>query len=246
MSATPKDNRVKGTLWDIPHWIIYTMILMTCLATVPPAIILWARAVPSDKPRIHIFQNMDHQPKYSAQQENLLFKDSRSMRPPVAGTVARGGMMDDTHFWLGQVDGQYATDFPTQVTVDDALLDRGQSRYDIYCLPCHGVTGMGDGPVHDRAMVLLNNGTNGTVWVQPRNLHQPDMADQSPGKLFQTISNGFGNMAGYASQIPPADRWAIVAWVYALQVGRNAPADAVPNSGSLPVVSHNLDGGGGS
>ena len=73
MSATPKDNRVKGTLWDIPHWIIYTMILMTCLATVPPAIILWARSVPSDKPRIHIFQNMDHQPKYSAQQENLLF-----------------------------------------------------------------------------------------------------------------------------------------------------------------------------
>ena len=246
MSGTPKDNRVKGTLWDIPHWIIYTLILMTCVATVPPAIILWARSVPSDKPRIHIFQNMDHQPIYKAQQENLLFKDGRAMRPPVAGTVARGAMVDDTHFWLGQVDGQYATDFPPQVTVDDALLDRGQSRYDIYCLPCHGVTGAGNGPVHDRAMVLLNNGTNGTVWVQPRNLHQADQADQAPGKLFQTISNGFGNMAGYASQIPPADRWAIVAWVYALQVGRNAPADAVPNADSLPVVSRNLGDGGDS
>ncbi len=246
MSGPAKDNRLTGLLWEIPRWIIYTAILMTCLATIPPAVILYARAVPSVKPQIHLIQNMDNQPKFRGQQQNLLFRDGRAMRPPVAGAVAVNDMVDDTHFWLGQVNGQYATSFPSQVTVNDALLDRGRQRYDIYCLPCHGVTGVGDGLVHKRAMVLLNNSTNGTVWVQPRNLHRPDMADLPPGRLFQAISNGFGSMAGYASQIPPADRWAIVSWVYALQVGRNAPAAAVPGSESLPVVSHNLDDGGAS
>ena len=244
MSTPHSRKRVAGTFWDIPTGFIYTGILLACLLLIPPALILRARAMPSDKPRIHLIQNMDNQPKYMAQHESLLFNDGRAMRPRVPGTVAQGDMVGDTHFSLGLVDGAYATSFPSQVDLNDALLDRGRDRFNIYCLPCHGVTGEGNGRIHKRAMVLLNNGTNGTIWVQPRNLHQADMQDLPPGRIFHTISDGFENMAGYASQIPPADRWAITAWVYALQMGRNAPADAVPGSDSLPVRTRNLDGGG--
>ena len=244
MSTPHSRKRVVGTFWDIPTGFIYTGILLACLLLIPPALILRARAMPTDKPRIHLIQNMDNQPKYMAQHESLLFNDGRAMRPRVPGTVAQGDMVGDTHFSLGLVDGTFATSFPSQVDLNDALLDRGRDRFNIYCLPCHGVTGEGNGRIHNRAMVLLNNGTNGTIWVQPRNLHQADMQDLPPGRIFHTISDGFENMAGYASQIPPADRWAITAWVYALQMGRNAPADAVPGSDSLPVRTRNLDGGG--
>jgi mono/diheme cytochrome c family protein len=236
------DRKVTGMFWDLPRGFIYSGSLILCLLLVPPVLILRARLVPSDKPRIHIIQNMDNQPKFRAQQQNLMFNDGRAMRPRVAGTIARGDMVSDTHYWLGLVDGAYATAFPSGVSVDDALLDRGRQRFDIYCLPCHGVTGNGNGTVNQRAMILLNNGVNGTIWVQPRNLHQPDMQDLPPGRIFHTITNGFGNMAGYAAQVPVADRWAIAAWVYALQVGRNAPADAVAGSESLPVTTRNLDG----
>jgi len=236
-------KKVKGMFWDLPRGFVYGGILLTCVAMIPPVVILRARLVPSDKPRIHIIQNMDSQPKYRAQQQNLMFNDGRAMRPRVAGTISQAGFTSDTHYALGLMDGAYATTFPSQVSVDDALLDRGRARFDIYCLPCHGVAGDGDGMVNKRAMVLLNNGVNGTIWVQPRNLHQPDMQDLPPGRIFHTITNGFGNMAGYAAQIPVADRWAITAWVYALQVGRNAPADAITGSESLPVTTRNLDGG---
>jgi mono/diheme cytochrome c family protein len=234
---------VKGMFWDLPRGFIYGGILLTSVALIPPVVILRARLVPSDKPRIHIIQNMDNQPKYRAQHQNLMFNDGRAMRPRVAGTISQAGFTSDTHYALGLMDGAYATAFPSQVSVDDALLDRGRARFDIYCLPCHGAAGDGDGMVNKRAMVLLNNGVNGTIWVQPRNLHQPDMQDLPPGRIFHTITNGFGNMAGYAAQIPVADRWAITAWVYALQVGRNAPADAITGSESLPVTTRNLDGG---
>ena len=243
MSMNRPPKMASGTLWEIPRGFIYAAVLLLSLLLVPPVLILKARTMPSDKPRIHIIQNMDNQPLYKAQHSSLMFRDGRAMRPRVPGTVAQGEMIGDTHFWLGLVDDQYATDFPPRITVNDALLDRGRERYDIYCLPCHGVTGDGNGRIHERAMVLLNNGTNGTVWVQPRNLHQADMQNMAPGKLFHTISEGFGNMAGYAAQITPEDRWAIVAWVYALQVGRNAPSEAVPNAESLPTVKRNLDGG---
>ena len=177
MSTPHSKKRVAGTFWDIPTGFIYTGILLACLLLIPPALILRARAMPSDKPRIHLIQNMDNQPKYMAQHESLLFNDGRAMRPRVPGTVAQGDMVGDTHFSLGLVDGAFATSFPSQVDLNDALLDRGRDRFNIYCLPCHGVTGEGNGRIHKRAMVLLNNGTNGTIWVQPRNLHQADMQD---------------------------------------------------------------------
>lgn len=246
MSASRDNRKLDWAIFDLPRGFTYAGIVVLCLALIPPALILRARAVPTDKPRIHLIQNMDNQPALRAQHASIMFKDGRAMRPRVAGTVSRSQWVDDTAYNLGTIDGGYVTHFPDQIVVDDALLDRGRERYDIFCLPCHGVTGAGDGKVHDRAMMLLNNGTNGTVWVQPRTFHQEDMQTLEPGRVFYTISNGFGNMAGYSAQIPVEDRWAIVAWVYALQVARNAPEDAVDDAGSLPVKTRSLDDGGAS
>ena len=236
MSDRPK-RQSDFLLWKVPRGFFYAAILVTCLALIPPALIIRARSVPRDSRRIHIIQNMDNQPKYKAQQENPLFRDDRSMRQPVPGTVARSQMVGDTHLFLGTVEGEYASDFPEGMTVDKAFLERGREHYMIYCLPCHGVTGVGDGTVHNRAMLLLNltpEQNNGTTWVQPRNLHESVVVEQPVGQLFYTISNGKNNMAGYASQIRVHDRWAIAAYVKALQVANDASEENVAGSDALP------------
>ncbi len=197
-------------------WILVT------LAAVPFALVARVRAVPSDKPRIHIIQDMDNQPKYRAQHESPLFADGRAMRPPVAGTVARGGLEDDDHYFRGIVSGQWAASFPRQVPPTMELMARGRDRFEIYCLPCHGAAGYGDGMVNRRAMELVNRNVNGTTWVQPKSLHEEQIRTQPPGQIFNSITNGIRNMPAYAPQIPVADRWAIVAYVKALQRSQNA------------------------
>jgi len=235
-------EKLKTMLSDLPPGFMYLVLLATSLALVPPAIILRARAVPSEHRRIHIIQNMDNQPKYVDQQENLLFRDTRSMRPRVPGTVSRSQMVGDTHYFLGTVEGDFATTFPSQVEVNESLLDRGRTCFEIYCLPCHGVQGKGDGLVHQRAMVLLNAGTNGTTWVQPKSLHEEAIQDYPLGQIFWTISNGVRNMAGYKSQIRVEDRWAIVAWVEALQLSQDASPEDVSGADLLPVINKVLPG----
>ena len=230
---SPFDPRMM--LKELPPAFVWIGLLTLSLILVPPAIILRARAVPTESRRIHIIQNMDNQPKYVDQQENILFEDRRSMRPQIPGTISRSQMVSDTHYFLGTVDGEFVADFPEQVHIDEALLKRGRIEFEIYCLPCHGVKGAGDGVIHERAMVLLNAGTNGTTWVQPKNLHEEAITDQPVGQIFWSISNGIRNMAGYASQIRVEDRWAIVAWVKALQYSQNAPSERVPGSDTLPV-----------
>ena len=230
---SPFDHRM--LLKDLPKTFVWVGILALSLMLVPPALILRARAVPTEQRRIHIIQNMDNQPKYVDQQENILFADQRSMRPSVPGTVSKSQMVGDTHRFLGTVDGEFVSDFPEGIVLDEALLDRGQTMFNVYCLPCHGVTGEGNGIIHERAMVLVNTGTNGTTWVQPKNIHEEAIADQPVGQIFWTITNGVRNMAGYGSQVRVDDRWAIVAWVKALQLSQNAPADMVPGSDALPV-----------
>ena len=245
MSHKDKPKRQSDfLLMKVPRGFYYVAILMTFVALIPPALIIRARSVPRDSRRIHIIQNMDNQPKYKAQQQNILFEDSRAMRQPVPGTVARSQMVGDTHYFLGTVDGDYATTFPSQVEVDMDLLDRGQERYMIYCLPCHGVQGAGDGLVHERAMLLLNLSpavNNGTTWVQPKNLHEESVGEQPVGQLFYTISNGKNNMASYAAQIRVEDRWAIVAYVKALQVASDASDESIDGAGSLPERVQVLD-----
>ena len=207
--------------------IIITTILIA-LGSIPFALAAMARAVPSSHTRIHIIQDMDNQPKFRAQHANPLFADGRAMRPLVAGTVARGQLEADDHYNRGVVDNDWATTFPPQVQVNLDLVYRGQDRFNIYCTPCHGYAGYGDGMINQRAMDLVNLGLNGTTWVQPKNMHEQLIREQPVGQTFNTITNGVRNMSGYAAQIPTEDRWAIVAYVKALQRSQAADLNDLP------------------
>ncbi len=203
------------------------ILALIVVAMIPPTLVARARAVRSAKTRIHLIQDMDNQPKFRAQHANPLFADGRAMRPPVAGTVAREQLDTDEHFHLGIFNGEWATTFPAQTPLTLHLVKRGRERFNIYCQPCHGAAGHGDGMVNKRAMELVNLNINGTTWVQPKSLHESQIREQPIGQVFNTITNGVRNMAGYQSQIPVADRWAIVAYVRALQRSQNARIEDV-------------------
>lgn len=222
----------------MPKGLLYAVLILILLAMVPPAIIARQRAVTFTKTRIHLIQDMDAQKKVQEQNaapivnNRPLFNDGRMMRPPVAGTIARDELMEDEHYYKGITGGKWATTFPRQITVDLALLERGRERFGIYCQPCHGLAGYGDGIVNQRAMQLMEAPmlSNGTTWVQPKNLHEAAIREQPIGQTFNSITNGVRNMAPYGPQIPTADRWAIVAYVKALQRSQHAnPGDLTPD-----------------
>jgi mono/diheme cytochrome c family protein len=205
----------------MPKWVLPALVLLASLSLVPVACIARARAVHSPKPRLHLVPDMDNQGKYKAQQLNPWFADTRAMREPVEGTVARGQLRADDHYERGLMDGDYATTFP--MTIDEELLDRGEQRFDIYCAPCHGLSGYGDGIVARRAE-RLQQGT----WVPPASLHAEPAFSRPVGHLFNTITNGIRTMPAYGSQIPVEDRWAIVGYVRALQRSQHANLNDVP------------------
>jgi mono/diheme cytochrome c family protein len=199
-----------------------------CLALIPPLVFARMRATPSPNRPIHIFYDMDFQPKFKTQAPNPLFADGRAMRPPVEGTVARGESYVDTHLFEGVAAGGWATTLPGSMAMDEATLQRGHQRFDIYCSACHGYAGFGDGAVNQRAMELVANANgpvNGTQWVAAKSLHDETTRNQPMGQLFNTITHGIRNMAGYGSQITVEDRWAIAAYVKALQLSQDAPAN---------------------
>ncbi len=207
----------------LPRPFLTLGVIVTLVALIPPALIWKAWVSKSSKPRIHIIQDMDNQAKFKDQRASVLFADGRSMRPPVPGTVARGDLQHDDHFFRGIVGEAWSTTFPLhKLPVDDALLDRGQQRFGVYCAPCHGLTGDGQGLVNQRAIEL------GGAWVPPANLHEAQYRERALGHLFNTISNGIRSMPQYGDAIPPADRWAIVAYVRALQRSQFATIDDVP------------------
>jgi mono/diheme cytochrome c family protein len=229
-------NPILEDFKEVPIWIKWGALVMSCVALMILSFVFRARSegVYNDKPRIHFIQNMDNQPKYVSQEANALFTDGRGMRPKVSGSIARGEMIGDTHFFMGVVDEAWAVEFPSQVKVDRALLDRGQGRFNIYCSPCHGKGGFGNGVIHHRAQLLVETGVNGTTWVAPKNLHEEAIAAQPAGQLFNTITNGVRTMSGYASQIPVADRWAIISYIRALQLSQNADPAKVSGADALP------------
>ena len=230
------------------------------------AAIWYKRNTFTDKPRIHIFQDMDNQAKLKAQADSPVFADGRAMREYAPGTVAWGrtvhqpdpGMLMDSDLaYRGfaidpatgekQVvdDGQgtpvfvYLYGYPEIVTVNEAFLDLGREKYNVYCMPCHGADGRGVGPVHLSASTLAQqpNNPSGTNWVPPKNLLDPTYTRQGGyenGELFNTISMGKANMAGYSAQISVEDRWAIVAYVRALQKTREAVEQATATPESTP------------
>jgi mono/diheme cytochrome c family protein len=208
-----------------PRIFVYSLLIAGCLALIPPVVFARMRATPSPNRPIHIFWDMDFQPKFKTQVANPLFADGRAMRPPVAGTVARGEAYADSHMFEGVVDGQWATSLPAGMAMDAATLERGQQRFNIYCSACHGYAGFGDGAVNKRAMELVANAAgpvNGTQWVAAKSLHDDTTRHQPMGQLFNTITHGIRNMAGYGAQIPTEDRWAIAAYVKALQLSQDA------------------------
>jgi mono/diheme cytochrome c family protein len=164
---------------------------------------------------------MDHQPKFKAQAASSLFADGRAMRMPIEGTVARGELVEDEGFQSGMVDGEYLASFP--LPVDEFLIKRGRERFNIYCTACHGISGLGDGMVNQRAQEIIS-----PLWVPPLSLHTDTVTIQPPGQIFQTITKGVRNMPGYAQQIPTRDRWAIALYVKALQRSQTGTLEDVP------------------
>jgi mono/diheme cytochrome c family protein len=159
-------------------------------------------------------QDMHDQPKYRGLRGSDFFADGQSARPLVANTVARGHLNEDALLYTGK-DGQNdATEFPFPVT--DQVMARGRERFDIYCSPCHGRTGNGDGMVVRRG------------FRRPPSYAEERLRTAPVGHIFDVITNGFGAMPDYQAQIPVGDRWAIVAYVKALQLSMYAPIDDVP------------------
>lgn len=206
----------------MPRWLISIVVVLVALSWIPIALALRARTTKTTEPRYHFVQDMDNQPKVKTQSRLVLFADQRGMRPPIPGTVARGAVVGDPAVELGRTgDGGWIDTNP--VPVSKSLLERGRQRFDIYCSPCHGLAGYGDGMVAKRAD-QLQEGT----WTPPTSFHTDLIRTRPDGHLFNTISNGIRNMPSYGSQIPVEDRWAIVAYVRALQRSQNATIDDVP------------------
>ena len=159
-------------------------------------------------------QDMHDQPKFKPYRGTDFFGDGRSARPLPEGTVARGHLREDAHLYTGRVNGQLATTFPFPVT--ETVLARGRERYGIYCTPCHGLAGYGDGMVVARG------------YRKAASLHVDRVRAEPPGYFYDVIANGFGAMPSYAAQIPVEDRWAIVAYVRALQLSQHATLQDVP------------------
>jgi mono/diheme cytochrome c family protein len=159
-------------------------------------------------------QDMHDGPRYRPYRASDFFADGSSARPLVEGTVARGFLRDDTHLYEGKVNGQPATSFPFPITRAD--LDRGQERYNIYCTPCHGRTGEGNGMVVQRG------------YKTAASYHVDRLRNAPVGYFYDVMSNGFGAMPDYKAQIPVEDRWRIVAYIRALQLTHNASASDVP------------------
>jgi mono/diheme cytochrome c family protein len=161
-------------------------------------------------------QDMHDQPKYEPLERSRFHPDRQASRPLVAGTVARGQLREDAQFHTGKMGNQMVEEFP--VKVDMNLVRRGQERYDIYCQPCHSALGDGNG-------VIVQRG-----FRRPQTLHQPRLRNAPPGYFFDVITNGFGAMPDYRAQIQVRDRWAIIAYIRALQLSQNAGTGDVPAS----------------
>ena len=160
-------------------------------------------------------QDMHNQPKYIPLRESDFFGDGRSARPLIEGTVARGHLNDDYALYNGRgADGKFVNEFPFPVT--KAVMDRGRQRFNIYCAPCHDQLGNGNGKIVRRG------------YRHPPSYHIQRLREAPNGYIYDVITSGFGAMPDYAAQIQPADRWAIVAYVRALQLAHNGKIEDVP------------------
>jgi mono/diheme cytochrome c family protein len=159
-------------------------------------------------------QYMHDAPRYEAYEASASFPDGAASRPAPAGTVARGWLRDDEALYTGKIDGQAVDAVPFPLTYAD--LKRGQERFNIYCTPCHGRLGDGNGMVVQRGL------------RQAASYHQDRLRQERIGYFYDVITNGFGAMQGYADQVPVRDRWLIASYIRVLQFSQNASIDDVP------------------
>ena len=162
-------------------------------------------------------QDMHDQPRHEPLEATTFFEDRRASRPPIEGTVARGQLRTDDHLYTGRVHGKLVDAFPFSVTED--LMHRGRERFGVYCMPCHDATGSGNGIVMQRGFRPL-----------PPSFHNETMRSKTVGHYFDVITNGFGAMYAQGDKVSPRDRWAIIAYIRALYLCRNATLEDVPES----------------
>lgn len=172
------------------------------------------RGQESSDPPVHLNPNLDSQPRYDPQSEAKFFEDRRTMRQPVEGTVAKGNHSENDAYATGKEGEQFVAKMPLPIT--EPMLKRGQERYNIYCTPCHSSIGDGQGMVAQRGFQNVAS------------LHTDHARGLADGELYDVIVHGVRNMPSYAAQIPTDDRWAIVAYVRALQISQSATAKDVP------------------
>lgn len=166
-------------------------------------------------PLIGCRQDMHDQPRYEALEASTFFADGMASRPLVEGTVARGHLREDDLLETGRdASGELATEYPA--AIDEALLQRGQERYEIYCSVCHGRLGEGDGMVVRRG------------FKAPLSFHREDLRQRPPGYVVEVITEGFGQMPSYRGKLSPEDRWAIAAYVEVLQLSQHVEIATLP------------------
>lgn len=159
-------------------------------------------------------QDMHNQPKFIPQRGTDFYPDGRSARPQVENTVARGQMHEGEYFYTGMQNGKEGDGIPFPVTM--AVLERGQERFNIYCTPCHSRVGNGAGMIVQRG------------YAKAGNFHTARLMAAPLGHFFNVMTNGYGAMPEYAAQVTPADRWAIAAYIRALQLSQQATPSDVP------------------
>jgi len=159
-------------------------------------------------------QDMHDQPRFEPLEKNSFYADGRASRPVIAGTVARGQLNIDDHFYAGKINGELVTTFPFAITKE--VLSRGRERYNIFCTPCHGALGYGNGMIVQRG------------FRPPPSFHIQRLREAPVGHFFDVMTNGLGAMYDYRDKVAPADRWAITAYIRALQLSQNAAIEDVP------------------
>lgn len=193
---------------------VYYVFLFVCVLTVS---VMGFRGSRSTKPPLEVFPDMDRQAKYKAQAESRFFADGRTDRPLPVGVIARGELREDDEVFLGKnAAGQWLAGFPKAISVDAKLLERGRERFTLYCSPCHGALGDGNG-------ITKQYGMGATP-----SYHDDRLRKIADGEIYNTITNGKNTMLPYADKILPEDRWAVVAYVRALQRAQLGTAKDVP------------------
>jgi mono/diheme cytochrome c family protein len=187
----------------------------------------------SGKPPIHPNLNMDFQQRLEAQEPNAFFADNAAQRQPVAGTIRRGQLQTTANapFYYGRdASGAYIPEVPVEVT--PALLERGQERFGIYCTPCHGIAGDG------RGIIAVGNGGQGYGFAVP-SYHTEGLKARPDGYIYDVILNGVNSMPSYGHEMVPSDRWAVVAYVRALQESQDAAPESVPATEQRRLATEN-------